>query len=197
MESVKKTPPESIPGEKYRYTNAGYTMLAAIIEEVSGMQYETYLKKNIFDPLGLMHTTYGMSESRPNFANGYAGEHQESLSLHTTPDLEWGVRGPTGIVTNLHDLHKFLVGMENEALIGNPYLQKMYTAQIEGEAYGFHVLSRPDAGKLLARGGGLPHFESQIAWYQERNIKVIVLINNHLRLRRPVWDGIEHILFNN
>ena len=66
---------------------------------------------------------------------------------------------------------------------------------MEGEAFGFHVLDRSGLGKVLARGGGLPHFESQIAWYKEKDIRVIILINNHLRKRQPVWDGIEKRLF--
>ncbi|MBL4624550.1 MAG: beta-lactamase family protein [Flavobacteriales bacterium] len=197
VESVKKTPPESIPGEKYRYTNAGYTMLAAIIEEVSKMSYEDYLTKNIFIPLNLTNTTttFEIKDSIQNFADGYSGKTLDSLKIYKTPDPVWGDRGPGGILINVNDLHKFLVGMENKNLINNEYLQKMYAEQIEGEAYGFHVLNKPDIGKVLARGGGLPQFESQIAWYKEKNVKVILLINNRLRLRQPVWYGIEEILF--
>jgi len=65
---------------------------------------------------------------------------------------------------------------------------------MEGEAYGFHVYNKPDRGKILARGGALVHFESQIAWYTDHNIKLIFTINNHLGLIQPIWDGIEEIL---
>ncbi|WP_186987759.1 serine hydrolase domain-containing protein [Constantimarinum furrinae] len=195
VQSVKNAPVESIPGEKYRYTNAGYTLLAAIIEEVSQMPYEDYLSENIFKPLNLTNTTFGFEDSLQNVANGYAGNTIDSLELYKTPEYVWGDRGPSGIITNVTDLNKFLNGLDNNKLLGSAYLQKMYSEQMEGEAYGFHIIDRPDIGKVLARGGGLRNFESQIAWYKIQNIKVIILINNHLRTRQPIWDGIEKILF--
>ena len=48
--SVKKGMPDSIPGKKYRYSNAGFSMLAAVVEIVSGQSFENYLLKNIFEP---------------------------------------------------------------------------------------------------------------------------------------------------
>lgn len=195
VESVKNTPPESIPGESYRYTNAGYTLLAAIIEEISKTSYEDYLIENIFKPLDLKHTTFGIKDSIQNVAVGYLGRTIDSLEVYNTPNLVWGDRGPGGILTNSNDLNTFLQGLEDEKLIKYEYLQKMYFEQMKGEAYGFHVLDRSGIGKVLARGGGLPHFESQIVWYKEKDIRVILLINNHLRKRQPVWNGIEKILF--
>lgn len=196
LKSVKNSPIESIPGEKYRYTNAGYIMLAAIIEEVSKMSYEDYLIENIFKPLNLSNTTFGFKDSIINIANGYSGKNFNSLKLYKTSDYIWGDSGPSGILTNTLDLHKFLQGLDNGKLLGSEYLQKMYSEQMKGEAYGFHILHKSSFGKTLTRGGGLPHFESQIAWYKEKNIKVIILINNHLRKRQPIWDQIEKTLSN-
>lgn len=196
LESVKNAPIESIPGEKYRYTNAGYILLAAIIEEASKMPYEDYLRENIFKPLNLTNTTFGFEDSMVNVANGYSGKTIDSLKLYKTPEYVWGDRGPSGILTNVSELHEFLKGLDNKKLLEDEYLHKMYFEQMEGEAYGFHVLSKLDIGKVLARGGGLPNFESQIAWYKKKNIKVIILINNRLKTRQPIWDGIEEILFN-
>ena len=40
------------PGEKAVYTNVGMSILAIIIEQISGLDYEQYLKKNLFEPIG-------------------------------------------------------------------------------------------------------------------------------------------------
>lgn len=196
IESVKNAPLESVPGKAYRYTNAGYVILAAIIEKVSKISYDDYLEKKIFKPLNLENTTYGIKSHIKNISIGYSGNTTGSLKAFSTGKLIWGDQGPSGILTNIHDLHKFLNGLDNEKLIKKEYLLKMYNEQMDGEAFGFHVLDRSGLGKVLARGGGLPHFESQIAWYKEKDIRVIILINNHLRKRQPIWDGIEKILFN-
>ncbi len=197
LESVKNVPAESHPGKKYRYTNAGYIVLAAIIEQVSQSNYEDYLFEQIVKPLGLTNTAFGFKSSNGNVAKGYTGKSIDSLKLYTTPPYVWGNRGPSGILSTVVDLNKFLNGLENEKLLSKKYLQKMYFEQMAGEAYGFHVLDKPAIGKLLARGGGLPNFESQIAWYKEKNVKIIILINNRLKKRQPIWDGIEKIVFNN
>ncbi|HEU5154449.1 MAG TPA: serine hydrolase domain-containing protein, partial [Gemmatimonadales bacterium] len=55
---VKQTPRESPPGEQYRYTNAGYSLLAAIIERVSGGSYEDYLLAHLFEPAGMHSATF-------------------------------------------------------------------------------------------------------------------------------------------
>jgi CubicO group peptidase (beta-lactamase class C family) len=46
------------PGSQTTYTNVGYMVLAAIIEQVSGLSYEDYVRKNIFIPLGMIHTDF-------------------------------------------------------------------------------------------------------------------------------------------
>ena len=56
--SVKKGMPDSIPGKKYRYSNAGFSMLAAVVEIVSGQSFENYLLKNIFEPCKMKNTGY-------------------------------------------------------------------------------------------------------------------------------------------
>ncbi|MCF7807824.1 MAG: hypothetical protein K9N38_04805 [Candidatus Marinimicrobia bacterium] len=139
----------------------------------------------------------GSSETLKNAAIGYTGETVDSLQAFHPPEAVWGDRGPSGIITNVGDLHTFLIALGQGKLLTNRSLQKMSTEQIEGEAYGFHVLQKPNSGKVLARGGGLPHFESQIAWYMDKNIMLIFTINNRLRLRQHVWDGIEDILIKN
>ncbi|HVS93248.1 MAG TPA: serine hydrolase domain-containing protein [Mucilaginibacter sp.] len=45
------------PGDKFRYCNTGFCLLAMLVEKVSGMPFSKYLQKNIFQPAG-MHTTY-------------------------------------------------------------------------------------------------------------------------------------------
>src|SRR6185436_3060826 len=40
------------PGTRYRYSNAGYSLLGAIVEKVSGQPYETFLHEQIFKPSG-------------------------------------------------------------------------------------------------------------------------------------------------
>ena len=46
------------PGEKYMYSNTGFTLLALVIKRVSGLSLREYTTKNIFEPLGMTHTHF-------------------------------------------------------------------------------------------------------------------------------------------
>jgi CubicO group peptidase (beta-lactamase class C family) len=53
---IAKVPPFFAPGTDNRYSNEGYVVLAAIVEHVSGMSFESFLRKKIFRPLNMKHT---------------------------------------------------------------------------------------------------------------------------------------------
>src|ERR1700739_1560698 len=48
--------PEFKPGARFLYSNDGSILLGAIIEQVSGQSYDSYLREHIFEPAGLTHT---------------------------------------------------------------------------------------------------------------------------------------------
>lgn len=62
------------PGKQYAYSNAGYGLLAAIIELVSGQSYEVYLREQLFKPAGTESTAFNGEEGkwrREIIARGY------------------------------------------------------------------------------------------------------------------------------
>jgi CubicO group peptidase (beta-lactamase class C family) len=63
------------PGSKQEYSNGGYVVLGAIIEKLSGTSYYEYVRKNIFQPAGMMDTdSFSTNEIVPNLAQGYTRE---------------------------------------------------------------------------------------------------------------------------
>lgn len=49
------------PGERYAYSNFGYSLLGRIIEKISGQPYERYVQENVFRPLGITKARIGAS----------------------------------------------------------------------------------------------------------------------------------------
>src|SRR5207248_4689217 len=62
--SYAMTPLLFEPGTKYQYSNAGINTAGRIIEVVSGMPYEDFLQKRLFDPLGMKDTTFWPNEEQ-------------------------------------------------------------------------------------------------------------------------------------
>jgi CubicO group peptidase (beta-lactamase class C family) len=46
------------PGDRYMYSNTGFTLLAIVVKRVSGMSLREFTSKNIFEPLGMKHTHF-------------------------------------------------------------------------------------------------------------------------------------------
>ena len=73
------TPLQFEPGTKYQYSNAGINTAGRIIEVVSGMPYEEFLDKRLFEPLGMKDTTFWPNEEQlKRLAKSYKPERREA-----------------------------------------------------------------------------------------------------------------------
>jgi D-alanyl-D-alanine carboxypeptidase len=61
---IRRYPPRFPAGTMQAYSNTGYWLLGRIIEKVSGMSYEDYVAKRIFEPLGMSRSMYCNSARR-------------------------------------------------------------------------------------------------------------------------------------
>lgn len=95
------------PGIVWRYSNANYQLLGALIEEVSGLDYPTYVERNIFDPLGMTHSFILVSPPTIQPATGHRRwfgvlrpVEYRSLGLGSAPQ--------GGVYASAEDMGKFL-----------------------------------------------------------------------------------------
>ena len=108
---VLHTPLESKPGDRERYSNVGFSLLAAIIEQVSGQSYDQYVWDNIITPLGLHDTGYLLPHFDPRrLAHGYlAGTDQGTMLTreHLADGHYWNLRGNGGMISTVEDMATF------------------------------------------------------------------------------------------
>ena len=85
------------PGIAFEYSNLGFALLGKIVTKVSGMRYQNYIKKNIWEPLGMKTSTYEYGDVAPDkLAHGYRWLNEkwnEEQLLHDTKDGSWGAMG--------------------------------------------------------------------------------------------------------
>lgn len=100
------------PGTRYRYTNLGYSLLGAVVEVVTGEDYEGWLRRELFVPAGMYETGYLLPGYEPErIATGYeAGQRWgtviERLDPATGPS--WVLRANGGIHTTLYDMLRWV-----------------------------------------------------------------------------------------
>jgi CubicO group peptidase (beta-lactamase class C family) len=155
VRSYAMTPLQFEPGTKYQYANAGINTAGRIIEVVSGMPYEEFLDRRLFEPLGMKDTTFWPSEEQlTRLAKSYKPNADKTgLEETTISQLQYPLndrkRQPMpagGLFSTASDLARFcqmlLNGGEFE---GKRYLSeaavKQMTSKQTGDAvkegYGF------------------------------------------------------------
>jgi CubicO group peptidase (beta-lactamase class C family) len=188
VENVKRVAPESAPGERYRYTNAGYSVLAAIVERLSGMPYETYVRERLTAPAGL-RDVYFRGEPLPRpMALGYEGTPRKVI---VPEPMRWGTRGAGGWITTVGDLHRWYLTLQ-----ANPEMRKMFQERPEQEGYAWHVDRDADGRRRIHKGGGMPQYATQIVHYPDDRLLIIWASNDlQQRWRQALNRGIAAVAF--
>ena len=188
--SVKQNAMESLPGKEYRYSNAGYTLLAAIVEMVSKEPFEQFIYKNVFIPCKMDNTGYPW-ETRLNknlFATGYNNKKEAVAPQADT----WGARGPGNLVTSVEDLYKWINALQDKKFMAPDIMQKLFTDHIPGkETYSWNKATTQHQTRFYHKGGGRADFENQLMWYPDDDVIIIFCINNDYNLRNKLFTRIK------
>lgn len=163
------------PGEKFTYSNSNYILLGYIIEQVSQMTYEAFMKENIFKPLGMDHTGYGSNEPSPGRAIGYENMQEGRKSPYVNMAIPYAAGG---LESTTRDLYTWLEALNGTTLLTRESLDKMFTPYLSNYGYGwmFDFFSRND----MFHTGGIYGFSTYIYRDTERNNALIILSNKAL-----------------
>lgn len=84
-------PMKNEPGEKWIYTQSGINLAGRIVEVVSGRRYDAFLQERLFDPLGMVDTTfYPTDQQRQRLATPYARNRDTGRLEVAPPRAEYG-----------------------------------------------------------------------------------------------------------
>ncbi|WP_259015639.1 serine hydrolase domain-containing protein [Emticicia fluvialis] len=119
-------------GSKFRYSNSGFCLLQQIIEKVSGQNFVTFIKANIFEPLALQNTTiYETGRPIPNRAMGYA-RNKEGKLFFADQSITSATKGDGCVYTSLVDYEKWYNALLNNQLFNTEAELKKINFKIEG-----------------------------------------------------------------
>lgn len=105
-------------GEKFQYNNSGYVLLALIIEKITGMDFDVYLKQNVFDRCGMSNTGYFSFDKLPSkCANSYI--YCPDTDDYRTNIYSVGAKGTGdgGAFVTVEDIVKFWKGLLEHKLL--------------------------------------------------------------------------------
>jgi len=171
------------PGTKRQYTTLSYNLLAGIIENVSGISFEEYLNKNIFQPAE-MTSTY--LEYQPkiifNKARGYIKNSFRKFENAALADLSIKFAGG-GMISTPEDLLKFAQKLISFKLIKPSTLDTILTPTIiknKDTVYyglGFSYGTDQKGRKYFGHTGGWNGFTSELLIYPEKSLAAVYVTN--------------------
>lgn len=155
------------PGEGFGYSNVGYSLLAAVIEEVSGRSYEEYLSTALFGPAGMTSTGYVLPAwPREQIAVEYDARGRPQGRPDEHPWLDdgpsWHLRGNGGMLSTADDVLRWHRALVAGDLLDDELLDELFEAReplgIPGfedfhAAYGWTV-GPFEGGRLATHSGG-------------------------------------------
>lgn len=183
------------PALQYQYSNGGYALLAQIIENVSGMTYQQYLKENIFKPLHMSATAHNKgNEIIPNLAVGYdpSGYSDVKITDFLDPEL---MKGSGSLYSTVHDLQIWIKSIKNKSLLSVKSYEKLLSDY--GHNYGFGISVYTSFNKkVFGHDGRVNGYIADYLHYEEQDISVIILGNIQTGVADFFRKDIAAIVFN-
>lgn len=187
------------PGQKSEYWNGGYALLAGIIQEVSGLSYQDYCRKRLFEPAGLVHTGFTGDANLPGQqqALGYeAGGPIRRAAEHPYGSYGWQYQGMGGIVTSASDIARFLQAYENGSILKAETRAWMETANSDSYGLGWAVTETKRGTRRIGHGGDVRGFHTQLQRFPDEDSYVLLLSNvDEVPMWKLAWN-IEALLFD-
>ena len=170
------------PGSSHHYSNTGYSLLAIIIQQVSGMSYDQFILQNLIAPNGLSTTSVPMlatDQSLPSpYASGYVYEGGAVTDV-TRSNMSVNI-AEGNIVSTPADLARWIRRLlRGEAGPNAASVAEMMTPTPQsGNRYGLGLISAPGLG--YGHNGAHEGYMTFMLYDPNIDVAVIVYIN--------VWD---------
>ena len=181
VDFFKNEPVDFAPGEKFEYNNSGYVVLGYIIELASGETYEDFIRKNIFDKVGMTNSYY--ATDRKIIKNRAYGYHKKSYGYVNKTVINFSVPFASGsLMSTLGDMLKWQNALNQNLLLSSKEKTKAFTKyklnngqEIE-YGYGWH-LKNINGIPTREHGGSIFGFKSMAVYIPSEDIYVIGFSN--------------------
>ncbi|MFF2651623.1 serine hydrolase domain-containing protein [Streptomyces sp. NPDC058045] len=172
-------------GQRFHYSNPGYTLLGALVAEVRQASWEEVLRRELLEPLGLDRTTV---QPLAPYAGGWA-VHPWADVLLPEPAEDLGIMGPAGCLwSTTGDLARFaaFLARGDERVLSAESVLEMRTPAAPpdspglaaGDGYGLGVqIHRQGDRALVGHSGSLPGYLAALVLDVEEGLASVVLAN--------------------
>lgn len=178
--AVQALPVEAKPGERFRYNQTNYVLLAQLIERQGGQPFTNFIQRGQFDVAGMPHSGFGDAKDVvANKASSYVLDRGGNGYRNVIEDFPVFMRAGAGINSNAGELANWLIALQSGRLLAPASLARLWqpTSLNDGKpapwALGWPSIGR-DAHRAVAGIGGA---RSAFYVYPDDGLAVIILSN--------------------
>lgn len=202
LEIILEVPLLFPAGESCSYADPGYFLLGMIIENVSGLKYNTYLEQKIFKPLGMEHT---LVENRWEIIENRVAPYKfyKNRIINGRRDYQHELPSHFGILSTISDLIKWDIAIRDNSIISSSSLKKTWTpatlnngndALTWGINYGYGWMLGNIQGEKYAEHGGFSG--THLLHFIDKDLTVIVLTNLDVHSKSNPRNIAHHLAIN-
>ena len=218
-----KLKPRFAPGEDFSYSNTGYNLLAEIVERLSGVPFEIFLQKNVFEPAGMnnTHCCHVRRDGVPfeNYARATVYENGKFVAdVDSEDDRDViafdGLNGDDYVYTNIFDMLAWDKALREEKVLTREEQKIMYTPgklndgkdicydEDEGASYGsgWAIVNDPKFGLIVSHSGGMPGVNTWFERFIDADRTLVMMFSREpsdMRAGQGAWDGFRAIAHDN
>ena len=184
------------PGTAFRYSNGGYVLLGLIVQRVSGMDLADFMKRRIFQPLGMEHTLMYEHGHGPEVAHrAYGYSRVDGKWTKTDQSVTSATRGDGGIYSSVDDLAKWDAALYSDRLLSDDSRKLAFTPHDPSgdpdTGYGFGWRISDDT---VWHSGESIGFRNVIVRWPGQHMSVIILSNRNEFQPYPLALAIGELL---
>ncbi|MHC9511953.1 serine hydrolase domain-containing protein [Kangiella sp. M94] len=209
------------PGDKYHYSNVGYSLLAVVIEKVTGMGWENYINQNLLKPAGLHNTSYRILERSPkSLAINYGRDpnaFQRFFSLtaaskpvghslqhqYNEPGPRWYMEGAGGFLSTIGDMNQWYLALRSGSVLDErswKAIFKPYIAENESATsyygYGWALDKNKGGHKRIFHDGSNGYSYAVFKYLPDDDVFIFIATNNRDDMPSELFSKLEHIVLD-
>ena len=182
-------------GERFQYNNTGFVLLAMILEKLTAMPFDAYLKDNVFTPCGMDNTGYYELDRLPaGCAHNYIYNEPKQEYRTNIYSVDVKGTGAGGAFTTVGDIAKFWEGLLSHKLLSPQMTENMLTCHSGSEEdgyYGYGIWLRKDQNGVFA-----PYFQGSdpgVSFLSSHNFSSNLTVTSVSNYCDNVWKIMRNI----
>jgi CubicO group peptidase (beta-lactamase class C family) len=188
------------PGERFNYSNPAFNGLALIIQKVSGMKWQDYIKEKIMKPSGMNTSTITDGPyPESGVSHGYLFDGEKYFEKDYGEEPTFAASGNGGVWSSVEELWKYEQAIQNHVFLDNEWINKSRTV------YNFSnwkdtvpafiglcwFITKTGNENMIGHTGSQGGFRADYVWLPEKKLFYVILCNTPKQLtgiRKKVLD---------